>query len=385
MGNILEASILSSKLLGEVVLLPHTDPNDSFRLIYSFKCLQFPIRLVFAMTINKLQGQTMTICGLDFENPCFSHYQLYVASPRLCSLKMPQKQKSGLSKNSSRARAAKVARNQESSVHAELRRQQQAQRQSILRTAETPLQARVHSETQAELQVARRAIEMPEQSQIFKSAIDNWHSDNYKVVIHSDRTPHGEHERRYNSPMVNEVAVLVTGKPFSSRGIVLRAHDNTLQRIADTHEFYDALQYPLIFSKGEPGYHFNIPVVSPTTEQPIPSKQVSCMDFYAYYMMLREHDFNLLLRTRQLFHQFLVDMYIKVESEHLHYIALNRKKLRAENYIHLQDAISADDNIRPNDIGKMVILASTFVNSPRYLQEYTHLLMYELMEGLTSS
>ncbi|GFY31459.1 hypothetical protein TNCV_4990181 [Trichonephila clavipes] len=75
---------------------------------------------------------------------------------------MPRKRKSDLSKNSSRARAAKVARGQESSVHAKLRRQQQAQRQSILRAAETPLQARVRSETQAELQAARRAIETPE-------------------------------------------------------------------------------------------------------------------------------------------------------------------------------------------------------------------------------
>nr|XP_036228731.1 uncharacterized protein LOC118682893 [Bactrocera oleae] len=88
-------------------------------------------------------------------------------------------------------------------------------------------------------------------------------------------------------------------------------------------------------------------------------------------MMHREHDFNLLLRTRQLFNQCLVDMYIKVESERLRYISLNQKKLRAENYIHLQDAINANDNIRPNDIGKMVILPSTFVNSPRYLHEYT--------------
>ncbi|GFX05049.1 ATP-dependent DNA helicase [Trichonephila clavipes] len=108
---------------------------------------------------------------------------------------------------------------------------------------------------------------------IFKSAIDNWPSNNYKVVIHADRTPRGEHERSYNAPMVNEVAVLVTGD------IVLRAHDNTLQRIADTHKFYDALQYPLIFNKGEPGYHFNIPVVNPTMEQPIPNKKVSVWTF----------------------------------------------------------------------------------------------------------
>ncbi|GFX53310.1 hypothetical protein TNCV_363031 [Trichonephila clavipes] len=31
------------------------------------------------MTINKSQGQTKTICGLDLEDPCFSHGQLYVA------------------------------------------------------------------------------------------------------------------------------------------------------------------------------------------------------------------------------------------------------------------------------------------------------------------
>lgn len=157
----------------------------------------------------------------------------------------------------------------------------------------------------------------------------------------------------------------------SPQDSVTGAYVNTLQRVADTHKFYDALLYPLYFRTGESGYHFNIPVVDPTTEQPIPNKKVSCMDFYEYYMMLREHDFNLLLRTRQLFHQLLVHMYIKVESQSLRYISLNQKKLRVENYIHLEDAISADDNIRPNDIGKIIILPSTFVNSPGYLHEYT--------------
>ncbi|GFV14568.1 ATP-dependent DNA helicase [Trichonephila clavipes] len=108
------------------------------------------------------------------------------------------------------------------------------------------------------------------QGQIYHQIGSLFPEDNYKVVIHADRTPLGEHERRYNAPMVNEVAVLVTDEPCSPRDIVLRAHDNTLQRIADTHKFCDALQYPLIFSKGEPGY-FNIPVVNPTTEQPIPN------------------------------------------------------------------------------------------------------------------
>jgi len=35
------------------------------------------------MTINKAQGQTLTYCGVDLENNCFSHGQLYVAFSRV--------------------------------------------------------------------------------------------------------------------------------------------------------------------------------------------------------------------------------------------------------------------------------------------------------------
>ena len=60
-----------------------TDPNEFLDSPIPFQRLQFPIRLAFAMTINKSQGQTMTFCGLDLENLCFSHGQLYVACSRV--------------------------------------------------------------------------------------------------------------------------------------------------------------------------------------------------------------------------------------------------------------------------------------------------------------
>ncbi|GFX29211.1 helitron_like_N domain-containing protein [Trichonephila clavipes] len=85
--------------------------------------------------------------------------------------------------------------------------------------------------------------------------------------------------------------------------------------------------------------------------------------------MVRRNNFNLLLRCRLL--QFLVDVYAKVESERVRFIALNPTKLRAENYIHLQDAIRNDADLDPNNLGQMVILTSSFVNSARYLREYT--------------
>ncbi|XP_027103066.1 uncharacterized protein [Coffea arabica] len=48
----------------------------------SFERVQFPVRLCFAMTINKAQGQTLDFVGIYLREPAFSHGQLYVALSR---------------------------------------------------------------------------------------------------------------------------------------------------------------------------------------------------------------------------------------------------------------------------------------------------------------
>ncbi|UYV68085.1 hypothetical protein LAZ67_5003007 [Cordylochernes scorpioides] len=45
--------------------------------------LTFPLRLAFAMTINKAQGQTFDRVGLLLQEPVFMHGQLYVAFSRV--------------------------------------------------------------------------------------------------------------------------------------------------------------------------------------------------------------------------------------------------------------------------------------------------------------
>ena len=42
-------------------------------LPFHFKILQFPIKLSFAITINKSQGQIFQQIGIDFRSQCFSH------------------------------------------------------------------------------------------------------------------------------------------------------------------------------------------------------------------------------------------------------------------------------------------------------------------------
>ncbi|XP_031788343.1 ATP-dependent DNA helicase PIF1-like [Nasonia vitripennis] len=46
---------------------------------FSFKRRQFPVKLAFAMTINKSQGQTFDKIGIDLRRNVFNHGQLYVA------------------------------------------------------------------------------------------------------------------------------------------------------------------------------------------------------------------------------------------------------------------------------------------------------------------
>lgn len=82
MSNVIHARVLKGKFKGEEVLIPRIPmiPTD---MPFEFKRIQFPIRLAFAMTINKSQGQSLSVCGLNLENECFSHGQLYVACSRV--------------------------------------------------------------------------------------------------------------------------------------------------------------------------------------------------------------------------------------------------------------------------------------------------------------
>ncbi|XP_055917338.1 uncharacterized protein LOC129949727 [Eupeodes corollae] len=80
--NILGATILTGVGKGNSVIIPRIPiiPTD---LPFQFKRVQFPVKLSFAVTMNKAQGQTLQVAGVHLENPCFSHGQLYVACSRV--------------------------------------------------------------------------------------------------------------------------------------------------------------------------------------------------------------------------------------------------------------------------------------------------------------
>ena len=78
--RVVECDILVGKYAGNMVSIPRIPLASSSiaDLHFDFQQTQFPLQLVFAMTINKAQGQTLT-CIIE---PVFTHGQLYVALSR---------------------------------------------------------------------------------------------------------------------------------------------------------------------------------------------------------------------------------------------------------------------------------------------------------------
>uniref|UniRef100_A0A0R0HST2 ATP-dependent DNA helicase n=1 Tax=Glycine max TaxID=3847 RepID=A0A0R0HST2_SOYBN len=137
--------------------------------------------------------------------------------------------------------------------------------------------------------------------------------------------------------------------------------DNVKLRLIATR-----LQFPLFFPYGEDGYRPNILHRATPDNKKRKRNRLTMREWFAYRLQSIPNEAQTLLHSRRLFQQFTVEAYTMVESERFNYIRNNQKKLRVDKYCSLQNSLDVGTSQGLNK-DKRVILPSTFVGSPRYM------------------
>ncbi|XP_038720003.1 uncharacterized protein LOC120012639 [Tripterygium wilfordii] len=179
---------------------------------------------------------------------------------------------------------------------------------------------------------------------------------------------------QYDMPVVSEIAGLIVGDfghAFEHRDIIVEDRVDGLKRVDEMHPSFMAMQYPLLFPYGEDGYSKDLKYQDMIARRPTERTCMTMREYYAYRLQQRHGEGQTLIRGGRLFQQYIVDAYACVEEQRLCFIRHNQKKLRAEGYQGICDAY-ANGNVAGSNVGKRIVLPSSFTGGPRYMMQNYH-------------
>ena len=190
------------------------------------------------------------------------------------------------------------------------------------------------------------------------------------VNVSEERDP-----RTTNAPSAPEIAVLMLQVSYEGwmpqrRDIAVWCRGGGIQRLVESHPAYDPPHYVLLFTRGEQGRRQEFPRNVIATG-PHARNRVSMCDFYAYRLCVRDGSTDLLFFAGELFHQYLVDAWAKIELERLNFPRTNQRRVRADLYSGLQDALQEQDADLESFV-RRVILPPTFNGGERHLRMMYH-------------
>ncbi|KAL3646534.1 hypothetical protein CASFOL_011714 [Castilleja foliolosa] len=201
---------------------------------------------------------------------------------------------------------------------------------------------------------------------LFKTAADLCNTDagcNFSVCLYNKVG-----DRRYEPTASGTLGAIVCGDDSRSSNydIVVHRKDGSPHRVNKLHPSYIPLQYPLLFPFGEPGWSPDMRLHSVSDTR---KKNLTVNMYYSFQIQDREGTYSLLLRGGRLFQQYLVDAYTCIEQSRLDFVIANQNIFRSEYVSGLYDALGKGDR-SAHDIGKRVLLPSSFTGGPRYM--YSH-------------
>ncbi|KAI7756269.1 hypothetical protein M8C21_015503 [Ambrosia artemisiifolia] len=215
----------------------------------------------------------------------------------------------------------------------------------------------------------------------FRSLAELGPLDNYKVTLNASVELD---QRVYNRPTTSEVAgIWVEGNDNITaykRSIVVYGRSEYSETIQPYFGCYDPLSYPLFFPNGESGWHPNIPCEGVSINEvhndhvnfdedikeanPQGNRTTVAMrEYYCYKFQIRSME-NVLLLGGRLLQQFVVDVYIKLETSRLKFYERNQSRIRADLYQGIVDCVHLGE-VHPNRVGQRVVLPASFIGGPR--------------------
>ena len=175
--------------------------------------------------------------------------------------------------------------------------------------------------------------------------------------------------RDIDSDRVREVILYRESFSTMHRGSMFIRHqypvclEAKLEHISSLNRNLDPLVYPIFFHCGETGYDDNMPKHGA-------NRRASMLQYYAHRLAFREQPFSPLHYGRKLFQQYVVDAWVRVESNRLRYPRYNQARLRTDLYSNVIDYVNnAQLNPDQPQPGRPVILPSSITGTPRYMKQ----------------
>ncbi|XP_071905966.1 uncharacterized protein [Coffea arabica] len=164
-------------------------------------------------------------------------------------------------------------------------------------------------------------------------------------------------QRVYNLPSASQVAAIWTENQDESdhtgAHIQVYTHSNNSYRIKHYYGCYDPLQYPILFPRGECGWH---PGVKRARKRK--RREDSCDED------INIHPSSVDSASSLLDHEQRVDGYVKIETSRLDFHRNRQNNIRSEVLQGVLDSISIGQT-NASKVGRRTILPASFIGGPR--------------------